>query len=216
MRAIKIDRSSTVDRVAQALRDEMYAGTLEGGASLRELSLAESLGVGRSTVREALQVLTAEGLLVRQPNRGVVVRQLSEDEIEDIFKARRVLEMAGANAVEYAARADLTTLLEAQRHYEEVVEAGADPATVTGAHLALHVAVVGLLGSPRLNATARELMSEVRLAVATVDRTSDDLPTQVREHRRIVTLIRQAKGAEAARLLGEHLSHAKAFMPAKD
>lgn len=56
-------------------------------------------------------------------------------------------------------------------------------------------------------------MLEIKLAVATTDRTSDDLPAQVEQHRAIVELLRQAKGEEAAQLLEAHLAHAKAFMP---
>ncbi|MFJ9175878.1 GntR family transcriptional regulator [Streptomyces sp. NPDC102360] len=210
---IEIDRSSTVDRVAHALREEMYRGTIEGGTSLRESNVAASLGVSRSTVREALQILTAEGLLVRRPNRGVEVRRLTEEEIEDIFKARRVLETAAARSVVQATRADLVALTAAQRDFEEAVASSAAASVVTEAHLFVHVAIVGLLGSPRLTATARDLMSEIKLAVATTDRTSDDLPAQVEEHREIVSLLRQAKGEEAAGLLEAHLAHAKAFMP---
>ncbi len=65
----------------------MYRGAIEGGTSLRESQVAESLGVSRSTVREALHVLTAEGLLVRRPNRGVEVRVLTEAEIEEAHLA---------------------------------------------------------------------------------------------------------------------------------
>ncbi|MFC9616372.1 GntR family transcriptional regulator [Streptomyces sp. NPDC056938] len=210
---IEIDRSSTVDRVAHALREEMYRGTLTGGTSLRESNVAESLGVSRSTVREALQILTSEGLLVRRPNRGVEVRQLTEAEIEDVFKARRVLETAAARSVVQATRTDLMTLIAIQRDFEEAVASSAAASVVTEAHLAVHVAIVGLLGSPRLTATARDLMLEIKLAVATTDRTSDDLPAQVEQHRAIVELLRQAKGEEAAQLLEAHLAHAKAFMP---
>ncbi|GAA1283661.1 GntR family transcriptional regulator [Streptomyces sp. NPDC056453] len=210
---IEIDRSSTVDRVAHALREEMYRGTLTGGTSLRESNVAESLGVSRSTVREALQILTSEGLLVRRPNRGVEVRQLTEAEIEDVFKARRVLETAAARSVVQATRTDLMTLIAVQRDFEEAVASSAAASVVTEAHLAVHVAIVGLLGSPRLTATARDLMLEIKLAVATTDRTSDDLPAQVEQHRAIVELLRQAKGEEAAQLLEAHLAHAKAFMP---
>ena len=60
-----IDRSSTTDRVAGALREMIFAGDLSPGGPLREVTLAESFGVARSTVREALQVLTAEKLLTR-------------------------------------------------------------------------------------------------------------------------------------------------------
>jgi DNA-binding GntR family transcriptional regulator len=65
--------ASTVDRVADELRRAVFEGELESGTPLREHGLAESLGVGRSTVREALTILVAEGLATRAPNKGVAV-----------------------------------------------------------------------------------------------------------------------------------------------
>ena len=93
-----IDRSSTTERVADALREMLFAGDLSPGEPLREVSLADGFGVARSTVREALQVLAGEGLVTRYPNRGVVVTELTERDIAEIFEARLVLESAGVRA----------------------------------------------------------------------------------------------------------------------
>ena len=60
--------------------------------------LADGFQVARSTVREALQVLAGEGLVTRYPNRGVVVTELTERDIAEIFEARLVLERAGVRA----------------------------------------------------------------------------------------------------------------------
>ena len=56
------------------VRRALFDGELEPGTPLREVALAESLGVSRSTVREALGMLVAEGLAVRVPNKGTAVR----------------------------------------------------------------------------------------------------------------------------------------------
>ena len=69
----RLEHASTVDRVAEELRRAVFDGELESGTPLREVALAESLGVSRPTVREALTVLVAEGLATREPNRGVAV-----------------------------------------------------------------------------------------------------------------------------------------------
>ena len=71
--SLGLEHSSTVDRVAEELRRAVFDGELESGTPLREVALAESLGVSRPTVREALTVLVAEGLATREPNRGVAV-----------------------------------------------------------------------------------------------------------------------------------------------
>src|SRR5690349_16912359 len=90
---LTIDRSSTTDRVVAALRAQLLSGQLRAGTPLREAELSSALGVARSTVREALRMLTAEGLLVHQPHRGVAVRAISASELADLYRARIALEV---------------------------------------------------------------------------------------------------------------------------
>jgi len=213
MESINLNRSSVVEQVAGALRQQMFDGRLKPGTTLREGGLVESLNVSRSTVREALQLLIGEGLAVREPNKGVLVRQLSEAEVEDIFRARRILELSGVRAVVNASRKDLTTLSNRLEEYEAAVKEGG-PVEISRTHMQFHVAIVGLLGSPRLTEVARSLLAELQLAISTVDRSSDDLPEMLQVHRKIAELIRKAKVEEATQLLDQHISNAKAFVPA--
>src|SRR3954452_12995600 len=113
----------------------LFAGDIHPGEPLREVSLAESFGVARSTVREAFQVLATEGLVTRYPNRGVVVTELTPHDLEEIFGARLVLESAGVRAG--AAGADLRPVAAALKAYAEAVEgvADKDPGGATRAHL---------------------------------------------------------------------------------
>ncbi len=93
--SLSLEHSSTVDRVADELRRAVFDGELESGTPLREVALAESLGVSRPTVREALAILVAEGLATREPNRGVSVARPDPDSVRDVCRARAVLEGAG-------------------------------------------------------------------------------------------------------------------------
>src|SRR5512139_296371 len=115
-----IDRSSTTDRVADALREMLFAGDPAPGEPLRETALAEAFGVARSTVREALQALAAEGLVTRYPNRGVVVTELADHDIEEIYGARLVLESAGLRAGVHGA--DLGPVVAALEVYSAAAE----------------------------------------------------------------------------------------------
>ncbi|MFF1687128.1 MULTISPECIES: GntR family transcriptional regulator [unclassified Streptomyces] len=213
MESINLDRSSVVEQVATALREQLFTGRLKPGATLREGILVESLNVSRSTVREAMQLLIGEGLLVRVPNKGVLVRQLTEADVEDIFRARRVLELSGVRAVVSASRRDLTALNARLEEYEAAVKDGG-PVEIAQTHMQFHVAIVGLLGSPRLAEVAGSLLAELQLAISSVDQSSDDLPEMLQAHRRIAELIRKAKVEEAVKLLDQHISNAKAFVPA--
>jgi DNA-binding GntR family transcriptional regulator len=200
-----IDRSSTTDRVAAALRDMLFAGDLSPGEPLREVSLADSFQVARSTVREALQVLAGEGLVTRYPNRGVVVTELSESDIAEIFEARLVLESAGVRAG--TAGADLTPVTAALTTYAEAAQAE-DQVEATHAHLEFHTSLVALLGNARLVASADVLTGDLRLALASVERARRNARAQVADHRRLLTLMRAGDEAAAIAELERHLTAA--------
>ena len=151
---LHVDPVSTVDRVADELRRALFDGELDPGTPLREVALAESLGVARSTVREALGVLVAEGLADRVPNKGTAVHELSPDEIRDVCRARAVLETAGLRRWSEAseeARAGVRTAL---AEFDRLAGTTATSPELTAAHLRIHQALAALTESPRLSAMA--------------------------------------------------------------
>jgi len=93
--SLSLEHSSTVDRVAEELHRALFDGDIEPGTPLREIALADAMGVSRSTIREALGVLVAEGLATRAPNRGVFVTELDPEAVRDVGRARAVVEVAG-------------------------------------------------------------------------------------------------------------------------
>lgn len=207
-----IDRSSTTDRIAGALREMLFAGDLSPGEPLREVSLADGFGVARSTVREALQVLAGEGLVTRYPHRGVVVTELSEHDITEIFEARLVLESAGVRAG--AAGADLGPATAALSAYAMAAQAD-DQVVATHAHLEFHTSLVALLGNARLVATADTLTGDLRLALASVERARRNARAQVADHRRLLTLMRSGDLAAAQAELERHLRAAAVSVVAR-
>jgi DNA-binding GntR family transcriptional regulator len=206
-----IDRSSTVDKVAEALRDAMFDGALSPGEQLPEVRLSSQLSVARSTVREALHVLTGEGLTTRVPNRGVIVRQLTVVEVDDIFLARLVLETQGARAAETCSDQALDRVGLAVKRYAQEAATGR-PSSIARAHEDVHAAIVGLIGSQRLAEAERALMREAQLPIASIDRTSDDLPKQIDEHRELYRLLRDRMVDEAVTMTKAQLDHAKAYV----
>lgn len=80
------------DLTLEALREAILEGVLQPGEKLRQEDLASTFATSRIPVREALRVLTYEGLVRSEPNRGFTVTGLSADEIEEIYELRTVLE----------------------------------------------------------------------------------------------------------------------------
>jgi len=146
----------------EQLRSSMINGELAPGSRLSETSLAGLLGVSRNTLREAFSTLIEEGLLVRQPHRGVFVATLSPAQIADIYRVRELLEcMALSRAPTDPPRA--AGLLDAVEEAGRAAEAG-DWRAVGTANMHFHERIVALAGSPRLDSWMRQLTAELRLA----------------------------------------------------
>ncbi|NLY18163.1 MAG: GntR family transcriptional regulator [Clostridiaceae bacterium] len=79
-------------KIYEILESNIINGVYKPGDCLSESKLSEELGVSRTPIREAFRQLEHEGLVVYKPNRGVVVRGFSEEDIQDIYKIRLMLE----------------------------------------------------------------------------------------------------------------------------
>jgi DNA-binding GntR family transcriptional regulator len=209
---LNLAHSSTVDRVAEELRRALFDGEVEAGTPLREVALADAMGVSRSTIREALGVLVAEGLATREPNRGVHVTEPDPASVHDVSAARRVLEVAGVRHWAEATDEAREACHNALRAFAEAAETGASPAELTAAHLAIHRSFVALTGSTRLVALAESLTSEIRLALAKVDRIRRNSEAQVHNHAALLELLEAGDVETAADELERHLAHAETSM----
>src|ERR1700719_4244153 len=90
---LRIDDVPTVRAmVAQKLREAIMSGTLKPGQRLVERELCEMTGVSRPSIREALRLLEADGLVSTVPHRGPVVSTISLEEARQLYAARAVLE----------------------------------------------------------------------------------------------------------------------------
>jgi len=89
-------RGQTVDDIIERLRGAILAGRIVPGQRLVASDLVEQLGVSRGSIREALQRLSADGLVDITPNRGAMVRRLSREQVRELFQIRINLEGLGA------------------------------------------------------------------------------------------------------------------------
>ena len=207
--SLALEHSSTVDRVADELRRALFDGEVESGTPLREVALSESLGVSRSTVREALGVLVAEGLATRSPNRGVTVASPDADSIHDVCRARAVLEIEGVRRWPVASETARDAVRSALVDYTAAVRDGASYQLLNAKHLGLHLALVGLIESPRLVATADALSSELKLALAQIDRIRRNAHDQAGSHGRLLRLLERGDIDAAVTDIEHHLEEAE-------
>lgn len=206
---LHLEHSSTVDRAADELRRAIFDGELESGTALREVALAASLGVSRPTVREALTILVAEGIATREPHRGVTVSTPEADSVRDVCAARWVLEGAGVRRWREAEESQRERVRSTLHDYTSAVRGGASYQQLNERHLAFHVSLVGLTGSPRLVAMADNLVVELKLALAQVDRLRRNAHDQADTHTALVRLLEDDDIEGASAFLQQHLADAE-------
>jgi DNA-binding GntR family transcriptional regulator len=199
-----IQRQSTADQAAGAVREAILSGRLLPGMPLREAALAAELGVSRSSLREAARTLESEGLVRYQMNRGIVVADITGADAGDIYAARAAVELAAADALtghrDPAVYGNLADLVE---QIERAFGRGDVAAVLDGDRL-FHATLVAATGSPRLRRFHGQLQQEQRLALALSERSRRELGRTADDHRQLLDALHGSK-AQARAELTAHL-----------
>lgn len=126
------------DGVINEIRRAVVLGTIKPGEKLTEVQLSEWLNVSRPTVREALNQMSQEGLLVQEPYRGLRVATLDAAAIMDLANTRMALDMLAVTAiVEDPSGRRMRMVEESWAEYSQV-EMDPDPVIRHESHLAFH------------------------------------------------------------------------------
>jgi DNA-binding GntR family transcriptional regulator len=198
-------QESTPSIIADKLRQAIGHGELKPGAQLGEAELARKLGVSRGPLREGMQRLTQEGLLVAIRNRGLFVINMTPDDVRDMYLAREAIERAAAGKIldgDHAAAGD------ALLHIVEQMAAAATPAEVSEFDIAFHERLVQLACSPRLSRMHRTFITETRMCIHALDPTYAASEVRGEEHRALANAIRSGDRELTDRLLDAHMDDA--------
>lgn len=194
---------TAVDRVADAVRDEILSGALPSDAPLREEAAAERYGVSRHTVRAAFQRLVAERLAVAMPYRGVRVASFDRPTIIALQQLRAALEVEAVRiAGERFGSEWPDAAVAPMRAALGRLESSVDWLDAERIHAEFHRAVVAASGSPRIIEAHAALGSELLLFLLHV-RPHYTIESLVAEHRELLEAV-QRRGPDAIR---EHLEH---------
>ncbi|WP_329245682.1 GntR family transcriptional regulator [Streptomyces sp. NBC_01478] len=198
-----LGRTSTAERVSDILRSRIAEGYFPPGARLSEDSIGGALGVSRNTLREAFRLLTHERLLVHELNRGVFVRVLSVEDVEDIYRTRRLVECAvvrGLGEPPYALEHLAAAVTEGQ-----LASVEDDWKGVGTANIHFHRELVALAGSARTGEWMRSVFAELRLAFHLVDDPKALHEPYLQRNRLILHALQAGDRAEAEKLLAVYL-----------
>jgi DNA-binding GntR family transcriptional regulator len=199
--------STLAPRVAEELRNRLIAGELKPGQRLSEPNLCRSLNVSRNTLREAFRLLSNEGLVRHEPNRGVFVGKPSVSSIVDIYRVRRMLECQAVANV-YPKH---PALLRMRAAVTRATAARADQAWDVVGHenMNFHEAIVDLADCQRLTVFYAKIAAELRLSFSLVGNPELLHDTYLDLNGEILRKIEAGKATEAAAELETYLSQSE-------
>lgn len=220
MKLQRARRVSLSEFVLEQLLSSMREGKLKPGERLpSELELSAMLGVGRSSVREAMRVLAFMGLIETKPGRGAVVVTGLENPIPpcdaayavqssamlDLYEVRSILEGgAAARAAQRATSADLAAIERAAKAVEARVALGR---SYFRENVEFHLAIARASHNHVLVDSLRRLLTQIRGFRQRVTDPVPELPARdVAEHRAIALAIQQRKARQAQMLMHQHIA----------
>jgi DNA-binding GntR family transcriptional regulator len=204
-----LERSGTAERVAAILRQYITDGVFAPGERLSEPVISSALGVSRNTLRESFQLLAHERLAVHELNRGVFVRELTIEDIEDLYVVRRATECGALRRAAELSTVDLKPVEQALRDGRAAAAAEDWPAVGT-ASIHFHQALADLAGSERISATMRQVLAETRLFFVLSENTREFYEPFLDCHEQILRDLRYGRFGVAEAALDRYLRDAEA------
>ncbi|SED94941.1 GntR family transcriptional regulator [Ruania alba] len=204
---VEVFESESV-RVTRRLRDEIIDGVRPPGSRLVERELAEELQVSRVPVREALRVLTSEGLVTPRPRSWAVVREFTPDDVAELTEVREALEVLTFRlAAVRRDQAGLDRLREAWQRESEAAAVG-DGVAARRAAADFHEVATDLAGNSLLSELGDTLRSRMRWLLGQ----HDDLSQVTDEHAALLAAVADGDSARAATLAEEHLQRSREWV----
>lgn len=199
----KLGQQSLSQRVYQQIRELIIEGKLLPQQRLSEASLSEQLEVSRNTLREGFRLLTQEGLLVYQPHRGVCVACPQVQDIIDIYRVRRVIEI-DAIKQSYPFHPALPTMRQAIQKALQWRNKS-DWQSVGTANMEFHRALVSLSDSERLQHLFYNIAAELRLAFNFLGSPERLHSPYIEKNDQLLMLLTDGKVNQAVTLLHDYL-----------
>lgn len=197
---MRLVQNSLHQEAAATLREQIFSGKLAPGMFLDEVALCKSLKISRTPLREALKVLTAEGLLRHEPRRGCFISEVTEKDLDDIFPVIALLEGRCAyEAARNASDADLAALGTLHERLAGHAKVGRIN-EYYDTNLAIHEAIIRLADNRWLATAIADLRKILKLARSQQLHAPGRLAQSLSEHMAVFAALkaRDSEGADAA------------------
>jgi DNA-binding GntR family transcriptional regulator len=188
-----------------ALQEDIVLGRLAPGARLVEEELTERFHTKRHVLREAFVELERFGLIERRPNRGASVRQLSLEDVRQIYAVREILERSAAAQFALPLEKKFYQPIEAaQRRHDAAVKAG-DAKAVFRANFEFHEALFAACGNPYLAAAIDDFRRKTQVVWSYAIVKPEYFRNAQREHRSMLKALRDGDRKRLMELFAAHL-----------
>jgi DNA-binding GntR family transcriptional regulator len=193
----RIERRSARSVVLERLIEWIEDGVLEPGESIKDGELASQLGVSRTPVREALQILEQRGLVEMRPGRLTRITDVSAADVAHVYVMLSTLE--GLAAELGTPKATATDIAELREHNARLLAAAdaADPDAARDADRAFHAVFVRLADNPYLRTALAPLLSHTRRMESLYFRDQQPGYDSHREHEDIIAAVVKHDAARA-------------------
>lgn len=196
-------------QLLQRLRSAITEGMFQPGDHLVERELCESLGVSRTSLREALRQIEAEGLIEFFPNRGAIVREITEAEVLELWELRTTVECLVARRFAVHGTDDDIARFEASIHAMDIALKSQDRAAIKHAKLELWDS----FGAGGHNGACARLINQINARLSFLWSSSLLLPGRpaesIAEFASLVGAIKSRNPAIAEAAMMLHNEHAK-------
>ena len=194
--------------VAERLRQQIFAHELAPGEWIDEQALAQTFGISRTPLREALKVLATEGLVTLKPRRGCYVTEISSQDLDEVFGVLELLESECARRV---ARLDDDALARLDALHADLENAFAadDLEAFFAANQVFHDVLHELADNRWLRQTIIDLRRVIMLSRHHSLYSEGRLAQSLAEHRALLAAFHARDAEGAARLMHEHIAHGR-------
>lgn len=194
----------TRERIYLYIREQILRGVFPGGSFMEEEQICSAMGVSRTPVREALHRLEAERFIDLIPRRGAMVRQVTAQELADLYETRRMIEgyaIARICQQEIAVPRDMDAILDAMDAI-----AGTDYFARVELNRSFHFSMIALLGNEVLSELYQSLGSrQQRVAMSALSADPGRIERIRAEHRALLEALRARDEVKARAILDQHL-----------
>lgn len=207
-----IRTTDLVTQISRMMTEAIVTGRLKPGQRVTELQLSKEFGTSRAPVREAARLLENQGLIVSSPRRGFFVRELTANEMRDIYELRICLELHAADiAVEKMTGGQIEDLEAQLARLHQLAHDGSIEEQII-ADFTFHRMLCEASGNQRLMKVYNELAAEMSIGITLIGKLYDDPHRIAETHDPIVAAVRKRDRAELADALRYHIGVAQKYV----